>query len=112
MTFLLVCVVCFPVVDSSSWPNLDFQHLSLEDSWRLRVSSAQVYYIMKNRDMENFDRVMDFLEATHNLLPKLLAGIKHMKIMFGLKTMVGIFFLNKEKCANIQINDTNVTFNF
>ncbi|KAK9517238.1 hypothetical protein VZT92_025123 [Zoarces viviparus] len=76
------------VVDPSNWPEVDSQPLSLEDSWRLRVASAQIYSIVKNRDTEHFERVMDFLEATYRLLPRLVAPIKHMKIMFGLKTMV------------------------
>ncbi|KAM6925892.1 uncharacterized protein PEZ65_009497 [Lycodopsis pacificus] len=76
------------VVDPSNWPEVDSQPLSLEDSWRLRVASAQIYSIVKNRDMEHCERVMDFLEATYRLLPRLVAPIKHMKIMFGLKTMV------------------------
>lgn len=67
---------------------MDSQPLSLEDPWRLRVASAQVYSIMKNRHTEHFERVMGFLEATYRLLPRLVAPIKHMKIMFGLKTMV------------------------
>lgn len=67
---------------------MDSEPLSLEDSWRLRVASAQVYSIMKNREVEHFERVMDFLETTYRLLPGLVASIKHMKIMFGLKTMV------------------------
>uniref|UniRef100_A0A4W6EZY3 TERF1-interacting nuclear factor 2 N-terminal domain-containing protein n=1 Tax=Lates calcarifer TaxID=8187 RepID=A0A4W6EZY3_LATCA len=67
---------------------MDSQPLSIEDSWRLRVASAQIYSIVKNRDLEHFDRVMAFLEATYRLLPRLVAPIKHMKIMFGLKTLV------------------------
>lgn len=70
------------------WPEVDSQALSLEDSWRLRVVSAQVYSIVKNRDMEHFEKVIGFLEANYTLLPKLVAPIKHMKIIFGLKTMV------------------------
>jgi len=77
------------VVDPSSWPDVDSQPLSLEDSWRLRVASAQVYSIVMTRDMENFERVMGFLDSTYRLLPRLVPAIKHMKIMFGLKTMVG-----------------------
>lgn len=76
------------VVDYSLWPEVDSKPLSLEDSWRLRVVSAQVYSILKNRDMEHFEKVMDFLEATYRLVPTLLTPIKHMKILFGLKTMV------------------------
>ncbi|XP_041650849.1 uncharacterized protein LOC121514686 [Cheilinus undulatus] len=76
------------VVSSSKWPEMDSQPLTLEDSWRLRVTSAQVYFIMKKRDMEQSERVMEFLEATYKILPRLVPPIKHMKIMFGLKTMV------------------------
>ncbi|XP_067445113.1 nuclear factor of activated T-cells 5 [Thunnus thynnus] len=83
------------VVDVSHWPEVDSQPLSLEDSWRLRVVSAQVYSIMKNRDMEHFERVMGFLEATYRLLPRLVAPIKHMKIIFGLKTMVIMWMLRE-----------------
>ncbi|XP_041852518.1 uncharacterized protein LOC121647289 isoform X2 [Melanotaenia boesemani] len=75
------------VVDPSSWPDVDSQPLSLEDSWRLRVASAQAFSIVKSRDMGNFERVLDFLESTYRLLPRLVAAIKHMKILFGLKTM-------------------------
>lgn len=78
------------VVDPSSWPDVDSQPLSLEDSWRLRVVSAQVYSIVKSRDTKNFERVMGFLDTTYRLLPRLVRAIKHMKILFGLKTMVGI----------------------
>lgn len=67
---------------------MDCQPLSLEDSWRLRVASAQAYSIVKNRDIKSFERVMGFLEDTYRLLPRLVPPIKHMKIVFGLKTMV------------------------
>ncbi|KAM7396340.1 hypothetical protein PAMP_019385 [Pampus punctatissimus] len=83
------------VVDASHWPEVDSQPLSLEDSWRLRVLSAQVYSIMKNRDVEHFERVIGFLEAIYRLLPRLVAPIKHMKIIFGLKTMVIMWMLKE-----------------
>ncbi|XP_068460080.1 uncharacterized protein [Clinocottus analis] len=76
------------VVDPSRWPELDSQPLRLQDSWRLRVASAEVCSIVKNRDVERFERAMGFLDATFRLLPRLVAPIKHMKIMFGLKTML------------------------
>ncbi|TDH09051.1 hypothetical protein EPR50_G00082560 [Perca flavescens] len=83
------------VVDPSNWPDVDSQPLSLEDSWRLRVASARVYSTVKTRDMEHFERVMGFLEATYTLLPRLVAPIKHMKIMFGLKTMFIMWMLRE-----------------
>uniref|UniRef100_A0A3Q3EL01 TERF1-interacting nuclear factor 2 N-terminal domain-containing protein n=1 Tax=Labrus bergylta TaxID=56723 RepID=A0A3Q3EL01_9LABR len=51
-------------------------------------SFRPVYFMVKNRDTEQFERALEFLEATFSLLPGLVAPIKHMKIMFGLKTMV------------------------
>lgn len=75
-------------MDPSEWPEMDSQPLSLEDAGRLRVVSAKVYSIVKNRDKEHFERVLNFLEDTYRLLPTLVAPIKHMKIVFGLKTMV------------------------
>uniref|UniRef100_A0A1A8JDI7 TERF1-interacting nuclear factor 2 N-terminal domain-containing protein n=1 Tax=Nothobranchius kuhntae TaxID=321403 RepID=A0A1A8JDI7_NOTKU len=85
------------VIDPSSWPDVDSQPLSLEDSWRLRVVSAQVYSIIKNRDVRNFERVVGFLETTHRLLPRLVPAIKHMKVVFGLKTMVIMWMLKDDK---------------
>ncbi|XP_035012892.2 uncharacterized protein LOC118109688 [Hippoglossus stenolepis] len=85
------------VVDPSDWPDVDSQPLSTEDSWRLRVASAQMFCIVKNRDMEHFERVMKFLEATFRLLPRLVAPIKHMKIMFGLKTLVVMWMLRQRR---------------
>ncbi|XP_031593833.1 uncharacterized protein LOC116318825 [Oreochromis aureus] len=83
------------VLDPSSWPDVDSQPLSLEDSWRLRVVSAQVYSIVKSRDLEHFERVMGFLETMYRLLPRLVPAIKHMKIMFGIKTMVIMWMLKE-----------------
>lgn len=85
------CSLCvLSAVDSSSWPDVDSQPLSLEDSWRLRVTAAHVFAIMKSRDVQNFGKVLGFLETTHKLLPRLVPAIKHMKILFGLKTMVRV----------------------
>lgn len=75
-------------MDPSEWPEMDSQPLSLEDAGRLRVVSAKVYSIVKNRDKGHFERVLNFLEDTYRLLPTLVSPIKHMKIVFGLKTMV------------------------
>ncbi|XP_029952269.1 uncharacterized protein LOC115391973 [Salarias fasciatus] len=75
-------------VGTSCWPDLDLQSLSLEESWRLRVASARVFSMVENRDVARFERVVGFLEVTHQLLPGLVSAIKHMKIMFGLKTLV------------------------
>ncbi|XP_036068426.1 uncharacterized protein LOC112152613 isoform X2 [Oryzias melastigma] len=84
-------------VDSSSWPDVDSQPLSLEDSWRLRVTAAHVFAIMKSRDVQNFGKVLGFLETTHKLLPRLVPAIKHMKILFGLKTMIIMWMLKEHK---------------
>lgn len=84
------CLCCLTVLDLLVLPEMDLLPLSLEDSRRIRVASAQVYSIVKNRDVKNFERVMDLMENVYRLLPRLVAPIKHMKIVFGLKTMVGL----------------------
>lgn len=90
LDFCLVDFFTFPDVDPSALPQMDSQPLSLEDSGRLRVVSAKVYSIVKNRDIQHFERVLNFLEDTYRLMPRLVTPIKHMKIMFGLKTMVRV----------------------
>ncbi|KAK7892093.1 hypothetical protein WMY93_024056 [Mugilogobius chulae] len=65
----------------------DWGILSLDESWRVRVVSAQVYAIVKSRQTHHYERVLAFLEHIHTLLPALVPAIKHMKIVFGLKTM-------------------------
>ncbi|XP_034083008.1 uncharacterized protein LOC117553253 [Gymnodraco acuticeps] len=85
------------VVDPSSWPDVGSQPLSVEDPWRLRVSSAQVYSIVKSRDTQHFERALNFLEDTHRLLPSLVAPIKHMKVMFGLKTLLIMWMLTERR---------------
>ncbi|XP_047452676.1 uncharacterized protein LOC125015065 isoform X2 [Mugil cephalus] len=84
-------------VDPSLWPDVDSQPLSLEDSWRLRVASAQVYSIVRRRDVELFEKAVVFLEATYRLLPGLVSAIKHMKIVFGLKTLVVMWMLRERR---------------
>ena len=64
------------------------QYYSLKEPWRLRVATAQAYSIIKNRDVGRYERVISFLEASYRLRPTLVVAIKHMKIMFGLKTLV------------------------
>ncbi|XP_055796335.1 uncharacterized protein LOC129867150 isoform X2 [Salvelinus fontinalis] len=73
-------------LDPSRWPEDDLQSVTLDEPWRLRVAAAQAYSIMKIRDIKSFERVMEFMDVTYTLLPRLVAPIKHMKIMFGLKT--------------------------
>uniref|UniRef100_A0A3Q1AM51 TERF1-interacting nuclear factor 2 N-terminal domain-containing protein n=1 Tax=Amphiprion ocellaris TaxID=80972 RepID=A0A3Q1AM51_AMPOC len=62
----------------------------------LRVASARVYSIVKSRDVQHFETALRFLEATFRLLPRLVAAIKHMKIMFGLKTMSQFLHVQKK----------------
>lgn len=75
-------------MEASSWPDGDCESLNLDESWRVRVASAQAYCIVRKRQTCQYEKVMAFLERIHSLLPTLVPSIKHMKIMFGLKTMV------------------------
>ncbi|XP_041745996.1 uncharacterized protein LOC121576698 [Coregonus clupeaformis] len=84
-------------LDPSRWPEDDLQSLTLDEPWRLRVAAAQAYSIMKTRDIKSFERVMEFLDVTYTLLPRLVPPIKHMKIMFGLKTMIIMWMLREDQ---------------
>ncbi|CAL8293195.1 unnamed protein product [Boreogadus saida] len=83
------------VVDTSLWMEAKQQYYSLKEPWRLRVATAQAYSIIKNRDVGRYERVISFLEASYRLLPTLVVAIKHMKIMFGLKTLVIMWMLKQ-----------------
>ncbi|XP_034541703.1 uncharacterized protein LOC117814464 [Notolabrus celidotus] len=87
------------VLDSSHWleTEIDSHPLSLEDSLSLRVGSARVFFIVKCRNSQQFEKVIGFLENTYRLLPRLVSPIKHMKIMFGLKTMVIMRMLKERR---------------
>ncbi|XP_029992431.1 uncharacterized protein LOC115420940 isoform X3 [Sphaeramia orbicularis] len=83
------------VVDPSSWPDVDSQPLDLNAPWRVRVASARAFWILKNRATRRYEDVMVFMDETHRLLPRLVTPIKHMKIMFGLKTLVVMWMLRE-----------------
>uniref|UniRef100_A0A3B3QAT3 TERF1-interacting nuclear factor 2 N-terminal domain-containing protein n=1 Tax=Paramormyrops kingsleyae TaxID=1676925 RepID=A0A3B3QAT3_9TELE len=64
------------------------QSVTLEDPCSLRVAAAWVWTVVKARDMMQFEKVLELLDVFHTLLPQLVTPIKHMKVMFGLKTVV------------------------
>ncbi|XP_070994130.1 uncharacterized protein [Oncorhynchus clarkii lewisi] len=84
-------------LDPSRWPEDDLQSVTLDEPWRLRVAAAQAYSIMKTRDIKSFGRVMEFMDVTYTLLPRLVPPIKHMKIMFGLKTKIIMWMLREDQ---------------
>ncbi|KAJ7997761.1 hypothetical protein DPEC_G00215480 [Dallia pectoralis] len=84
-------------LEPAMWPEEDLQSLNLDEPWRLRMVAAQAYAIIKTRDFRRFERVMEFLDVTYKLLPHLVPPVKHMKIMFGLKTMVIIWMLREDQ---------------
>uniref|UniRef100_A0A4W4FCQ3 TERF1-interacting nuclear factor 2 N-terminal domain-containing protein n=1 Tax=Electrophorus electricus TaxID=8005 RepID=A0A4W4FCQ3_ELEEL len=57
----------------------------------IRAVSAEAWMVIQTRDIKHFERLMEFLDVTQILLPHLVTSIKHMKIMFGLKTLVRHF---------------------
>ncbi|XP_072291918.1 uncharacterized protein [Eucyclogobius newberryi] len=85
----------FQDVRALYWPDGDWGILSLDESWHVRVVSAQVYNIIKSRQTHHYEKVLAFLEHTHTLLPTLVPAIKHMKIVFGLKTMIIMWMLRE-----------------
>ncbi|KAI4903301.1 hypothetical protein NFI96_031852 [Prochilodus magdalenae] len=75
------------------WLKGDWSCLSLEDPCSIRVVAAEAWMVIRARDIKHFERVMEFLDVTYVLLPHLVTSIKHMKIMFGLKTLVIMWML-------------------
>ncbi|XP_072550796.1 uncharacterized protein [Salminus brasiliensis] len=75
------------------WLEGDCGRLRLEDPCSIRVMAAEAWMVIRARDIKHFERVMEFLEVIHVLMPQLVTAIKHMKIMFGLKTLVVMWML-------------------
>ena len=80
--------MCVLGLNPSLWPDENLGSLSLEEPWRLRTGAAQAWCIVRARDVARYHWVLDLLDVTFRLLPALVAPIKHMKIMYSLKTMV------------------------
>ncbi|KAK3549161.1 hypothetical protein QTP70_033363, partial [Hemibagrus guttatus] len=75
------------------WLEGDRSSLTLKDPCSIRVTAAESWMVVRARDIKHFEQVVEFLDVTHTLLPQLVTPIKHMKIMFGLKTLVIMWML-------------------
>ncbi|XP_016386330.1 uncharacterized protein LOC107722485 [Sinocyclocheilus rhinocerous] len=85
------------------WLEGDWHHLTLEEPCRIRVVAAEVWRIVQARDIKHFERVTEFVDVTYTLVPRLVTPIKHMKIMFGLQTLVIMWMLwNDQSTAKIS----------
>nr|XP_055030866.1 TERF1-interacting nuclear factor 2 isoform X1 [Misgurnus anguillicaudatus] len=85
------------------WLEGDWCLLTLEEPCQIRVVSAEVWRIVQARDIKHFERVTRFLDVSYLLVPRLVTPIKHMKIMFGLQTLVIMWMLwNDQSAANID----------
>ncbi|XP_077049693.1 uncharacterized protein LOC143696832 isoform X2 [Siphateles boraxobius] len=85
------------------WLEGDWHLLTLEEPCRIRVVAAEVWRIVQGRDIKHFERVTEFLDVTYTLVPRLVTPIKHMKIMFGLQTLVVMWMLwNDRSTAKIS----------
>ncbi|KAK2894559.1 hypothetical protein Q8A67_011788 [Cirrhinus molitorella] len=85
------------------WLEGDWHLLTLEEPCRIRAVAAEVWRILQARDIKHFERVTEFLDVTYTLVPRLVTPIKHMKIMFGLQTLVIMWMLWNDQCtANIS----------
>ncbi|KAI5623854.1 hypothetical protein C0J50_16535 [Silurus asotus] len=87
----------FQFLGPPPWLEGDRSSLTLKDPCSIRVTAAESWMIIQARDIKHFERVMEFLHITHTLLPQLVTPIKHMKIMFGLKTLVIMWMLWDEQ---------------
>lgn len=79
---------CVKVLGPPPWLEGDRSSITLKDPCSIRVMAAESWMIVQTRDIKHFEQVMEFLDVTHTILPQLVTSIKHMKIMFGLKTLV------------------------
>ncbi|KAK9958808.1 hypothetical protein ABG768_010908 [Culter alburnus] len=85
------------------WLEGDWHLLTLEEPCRIRVVAAEVWRIVQARDIKHFERVTEFLDVTYTLVPRLVTPIKHMKIMFGLQSLVVMWMLwNDQRTAKIS----------
>ncbi|XP_016336450.1 uncharacterized protein LOC107684656 [Sinocyclocheilus anshuiensis] len=85
------------------WLEGDWHLLTLEEPCRIRVVAAEVWRIVQARDIKHFERVTEFVDVTYTLVPRLVTPIKHMKIMFGLQTLVIMWMLwNDQSTAKIS----------
>ncbi|XP_051725865.1 uncharacterized protein LOC127499534 [Ctenopharyngodon idella] len=85
------------------WLEGDWHLLTLEEPCRIRVVAAEVWRIVQARDIKHFGRVTEFLDVTYTLVPRLVTPIKHMKIMFGLQSLVVMWMLwNDQSTAKIS----------
>ncbi|KAM6946108.1 TERF1-interacting nuclear factor 2 [Aplochiton taeniatus] len=84
-------------LDSSLWVSDDLETMSSAEPWRLRAVAAEALTIVRAREVRLFERVMEIMDATYRLLPTLVSAIKHMKILFGLKTMVIMWMLREDQ---------------
>ncbi|KAF4072018.1 hypothetical protein AMELA_G00269530 [Ameiurus melas] len=91
------------------WLEGDRSSLTLKDPCSIRVTAAETWMVIRARDIKHFEHVMEFLDVTHTLLPQLVTSIKHMKIMFGLKTLVIMWMLWDDRSAE-SIKDKIVKF--
>ncbi|XP_053479455.1 uncharacterized protein LOC128606920 isoform X3 [Ictalurus furcatus] len=91
------------------WLEGDRSSLTLKDPCSIRVTAAESWIVIRARDIKHFEHVMEFLDVTHTLLPQLVTPIKHMKIMFGLKTLVIMWMLWDDQSAE-SITDKIVKF--
>uniref|UniRef100_A0AAR2JLU2 TERF1-interacting nuclear factor 2 N-terminal domain-containing protein n=1 Tax=Pygocentrus nattereri TaxID=42514 RepID=A0AAR2JLU2_PYGNA len=65
----------------------------LEVPCSIRVVAAEAWMVVRARDIKHFERVLEFLDVIHTLLPHLVTSIKHMKIIFGLKTLRSAYLM-------------------
>ncbi|MCI4379068.1 hypothetical protein PGIGA_G00223630 [Pangasianodon gigas] len=91
------------------WLEGDRSSLTLQDPCSIRVTAAESWMIIRSRDIEHFEQVMEFLDVTHTLLRQLVTPIKHMKIMFGLKTLVIMWMVWDDQSVE-SITDKIVKF--
>lgn len=83
-----MCVCLCAVLGTPLWLEGDWRSLTLAEPCSVRAAAAEAWAVLKARDVKHYERVIEFLEVVMKLLPRLVSCIKHMKILYGFKTLV------------------------
>ncbi|XP_071973412.1 TERF1-interacting nuclear factor 2 [Engystomops pustulosus] len=63
----------------------------------LPVLVKAVWLVMKRRDIQNFGKILEFLELTHNQVPGLLCYMHHAKLSTGLRGKIVLQMIEEKQ---------------
>ncbi|XP_066438733.1 TERF1-interacting nuclear factor 2 isoform X2 [Eleutherodactylus coqui] len=76
----------------------------------LPVLMKAVWLVMKKRDVQNYGRILQFLELTHKQVPGLLCYMHHAKLSIGLKGKIVLHMVEEKKPLLDILTELNCHF--